>query len=109
MKTMELRLDGLLNVLLRTSLPEDNRETHAWCVSVSPERTIIDDENNAYRTIKCGVSSGIRDHKMQDHNMGVARKKFQTQQQQQYKQTGKQTKNIKGLPTTRHSSLLRIF
>jgi len=59
------------------------------------------------------VSSGIRDHKMEDHNMDVARKKLQKQQQQQYKQTDRQTnkqKTLKECPmilwTTWHSSYL---
>jgi len=51
---------------------------------------------------------------MEDHNMGMARKKLQKQQQQQYKQPDKQTKKTLKecpmiLPTTQHSSLLRIF
>ena len=53
------------------------------------------------------MSLGTRNHKMEDHNMGVARKKLQKQQQQQYKQTDKQ-KNIKGMSydSTYHSAQL---
>ena len=53
------------------------------------------------------MSSGTHDHKMEDHNMGVAKKKLQKQQQQQYKQTKKQTKrNSKGMSydSTNHSA-----